>query len=276
MLDRTHAIAFLLMVLASGCSDEAEEQAVHIRFDVRVQGEAFECNGEYPDVGSPPSPYQLTDARFYVHGVELLDDSGKRYPVSLDDTAFQGRGVALLDFEDGCGDDGTPETNSLVSGRAEPGEYTGVRFTLGVPARENFKNLTAQPAPLNVTGMFWVWQSGYKYLKVDGFAPNHDGSILPYFLHLGASGCPGTNPNAPPTGDCASPNRVTYELSGFAPETSVVVADVAQLFAENDLAVNTADTAPGCMSEPDDPECSPLYARLGLDDPSQQVFFHLE
>ncbi|NOT18720.1 MAG: hypothetical protein HOP24_00390, partial [Sideroxydans sp.] len=42
---------------------------------------------------------QVNDMRFFVSGINLVDHNGVAHPVTLDETAFQSTGVALLDFE---------------------------------------------------------------------------------------------------------------------------------------------------------------------------------
>jgi uncharacterized repeat protein (TIGR04052 family) len=246
---------------------------VQLDFAVEINGEPFECGASYSDVGDPAREFSVTDARFYVYDVELLDASGDASPLSLEENAFQGDGLALLDFEDGCGPDGTPAVNPALTGTVAPGDYRGVRFTLGVPADRNFIDLAAAPAPLDVTGMFWVWQYGYKFFKVDGATPMEDGGINPFFIHLGSSDCPGDNPQAPPQGACESLNRVTYELDDFEPGATTIVAEIGDTLATTDLAVNTDGTAPGCMSETNDPECQAILPRISVGNARDQVLF---
>ena len=139
-----------------------------------------------------------------------------------------------------------------------------------MPPDQNFVDLASAPAPLNVTGMYWIWQFGYKFLKLDGTTTS------PFFLHLGSSGCPGANPEAPPDGPCANPNMVTYTLTGFDPWAQTVVADLGAVLATSDLTKNTPNTAPGCMSEPTDPECLTILPRLGIGDITKQTLFKVE
>ena len=96
-------------------------------------------------------------------------------------------------------------------------------------------------------------------------------TITPY-----ACGCSGENSSEPPPEPCALPNRVSYELDGFTPGQSTIVAELGELFATTDLAFNTDGTAPGCMSEPDDPECLTLLPRMGIDDAASQLLFSVD
>jgi len=259
-----------------GSSDGDVPIPTEVAFELRVGGEPVACGSEYPDVGDPATPFTVTDARLYLSAVELVDAAGRGHAVELTPNAFQGDGVVLLDFEDGCGPDGTEETNTVVTGAVAPGDYRGIRFTLGLPRQKNFIDLAAAAPPLDVTGMFWTWLSGYKFLKLDGSSPMEGGGIHPFLVHVGAAGCPGGNATAPPTGECVAPNQVRYELDGFYPGESKVVAELAELLAATDLAFNTDGTAPGCMSEVGDPECRTIFERLGIDDAQDQLLFSLE
>jgi uncharacterized repeat protein (TIGR04052 family) len=285
-----HSFRFLsfLLVLApmlAGCGDDdpaldsgpREPEPLTIDFALHVNGEDFACGETYSGVGSPSADFRATDARFYVYGVELVDEKGTTHPFELDDdSAFQGAGVALLDFEDGCGSDGTEETNTQLRGSVVPAAYESIRFTLGVPPEQNFLDLATAAPPLDVTGMYWSWLAGYKFLKLDGSTPMEGGGIHPFLLHLGSAGCPGDNSEAAPLGPCAFPNRVNVELSGFTRKDTKVVADLADVFANSDLSLNTSGTAPGCMSEPGDPECETVLPRLGVNGADEQHLFHVE
>ena len=80
-------------------------------------------------------------------------------------------------------------------------------------------------------------------------------------LHLGSTGCDGGMMGDVTT--CQNPNRPEVDLTGIAPDGTVVL-NLDALFADSDLDSNTVDTPPGCMAAPIDPECGPIFARLGL------------
>jgi hypothetical protein len=146
------------------------DQEVTIRFAAQVNGAPFACGQSYPGLGSTKVTATPTDFRFYVHDVHLLRADGTAVPVRLAETPWQRDGVALLDFENGqgpCAQGGNAPTNEALRGTVAPGSYTGIRFTLGVPERHNHQDATVAPSPFNLTAMFWNWQNGYKFLKVD-------------------------------------------------------------------------------------------------------------
>lgn len=237
---------------------DAAPAAVSIAFAARIGGTAFACGDTY-GVGSAASAYVASDFRFYVHDVRLIGAAGE-VPVTLDADAFQADGVALLDFETGgtgC-QMGSPATHTAVTGTVPAGTYTGVAFKVGVPFARNHLDVATAAAPLNIPAMYWAWSSGYKFLKIDGAVGGAG-----FNLHLGSTGC-GTTGTTSPTAPCTSPNVMDVTLTGFVPGTSVIVADAAPVLADVDVATNTAQTAPGCMAFPGDPECVAIFPHLGL------------
>ncbi len=177
--------------------------------------------------------------------------------------------TALLDFEDGtagCADSGNAPMNDMVMGKVTPGDYTGIQFDLGIPAAANHQDVTLAPSPLNIPALWWNWQGGYRFVRidmvVDGQADSPTGGA--WFIHLGSTGCSSTNESTPPTEACTRPNLATIRLNGYKPGESVIVADMASLLAAVDLSSSTP-MPPGCMSGADDPDCVSLFPAFGLD-----------
>jgi len=242
----------------------ADDEAVTIRFQAMVGSETFACGKTYNGIGTTRSRITPRDFRFYVHNIRLVDESGKSVPVELDqDGKWQLDDLALLDFENGragCSN-GTPDVNDRVVGRVPSGKYSGLRFTLGVPFNKNHTDLTTQPPPLNLTALNWVWNAGRKFARLDF---SSTGLPRGYAIHLGSTGC---TPNATkitvPT-TCSAPNRPEVELAGFDPSRDAVIADLAALLNGSNVDINQEKTAEGCMSAPDDSDCTSLFANFGL------------
>ncbi|MBK6687660.1 MAG: metallo-mystery pair system four-Cys motif protein [Deltaproteobacteria bacterium] len=254
-----------------------EPMALTVKFAAKVGTRNFACGESYTGIAkTATSTWSPQDFRFYVDNVRLVGAEGEE-ELTLDTTgansAWQHGTLALLDFENKQGDcsNGTAETRDQVVGMIHEGEYDRIRFTVGVPFAMNHQDVTTAPAPLNLSAMFWSWNAGYKFLKIDGKTSGLPG----YNIHLGSTGCTGNNMGQ--VDSCTNANRVEVELSGYDPGTSVVVLDLAALVAEANIDKNTPATAPGCMSAPTDPECMPIFTNLGLPMPgvaagAQRVF----
>jgi len=248
----------LLGLALSACgedADPADSTAVELRFAADAGGQTLSCGDTYA-VGD--GSFEYRGLRFFVSDL-ALGPAGSRVPLALDDDGqWQDGAVALLDFEDGgssCAV-GTSETRTIVRGRVD-GEAParGLAFTLGVPFEANHQDVAQATGPLSLTSMFWNWQGGYKFLRLDGFA---DGEA--YNVHLGSTGCDGG-----PTGgvtNCMNPNRVRVELDDYEAGDAILL-DLATLLGGATLT-NTASTPPGCMSAPGDPECGAVFDNFGL------------
>lgn len=244
-----------------------EQDEITLTFAATVGAAAAACGVDY-QVGAGATTAQLADARVYVSGVELQDDSGAWVALALDqDSVWQHDDVALLDFEDGtggCADSGTSDLNDTVTGSLPAGTYTAVRFQVGVPFELNHLDSATAPSPLNSPGMFWAWQSGYKFVRVDwalaGETPRR------WNVHLGSTGCTSEASTTSPDAPCTRPNLATIELTGFDPAAGALTLDLGALLTGVDLSADTPESPPGCMSSPSEPDdCTPTFSSLGLD-----------
>ena len=84
-----------------------------------------------------------------------------------------------------------------------------------------------------------------------------------YAIHLGSTGC---TPNEVKTAPRHSAARRTARSSNcrIRSRTDFVIADLAALLKDSNIDTNQEKTAAGCMSSPDDGDCAPLFANLGL------------
>ncbi|MEM8614095.1 MAG: MbnP family copper-binding protein, partial [Cyanobacteria bacterium P01_H01_bin.105] len=146
-----------------------ESQTVTLQFAGMVADEPFACGQAY-ELGAPATAMAPLDFRFYVSEVALLDADGNEVPLILQqDGKWQHQNVALIDFEDKSGAcaNGTVDTRAQVVGTVPAGDYSGVKFTLGVPFGLNHVDSTLAPSPLNLTSLWWNWNFGYKFARID-------------------------------------------------------------------------------------------------------------
>jgi uncharacterized repeat protein (TIGR04052 family) len=294
-MQRLRSGAFLLLLLpilaACGPTNNTDGN-VTLQFAMNVGDQAADCSTTFTGLGTANTSVMFTDLRFYVSNIRLINAQGQEVPLELaQDGVWQYQNTALLDFEDGSGacNGGNTALNSTVLGVVPAGRYTGIAFDLGVPFDLNHADVAAAPSPLNIPALWWNWQGGYKFLRVDmqtsaaaAPAPNAamsatmpagsqgemaaEGGPAPnaWFIHLGSTGCQSSDRTAPPSAPCSNPNLASVRLDGFDPSASVIVADLATLLREVPLDQNTPEP-PGCMSGLQDPDCPALFPGFGLD-----------
>ena len=220
--------------------------SVNIPFTATWNGEPITCGSSDP---------ALSDLRFYVNNVQLVDSAGRAHDIRYaTEFAWQNDAVAIIDLEDGSGAcvNGTANVVTTLIGAIPDRDYRGLRFTVGVPFRLNHANpLTAKP-PLDDSDMHW--RSGYKFLRA-GVRTQTDS----FWIHVGSAGCEGTTGHV--TG-CRFPNRIEVDLPEFVPGRHGVAVDLAQLLDGTSLD----DGVPGdCSSGPTESSCEAPFAALGID-----------
>jgi uncharacterized repeat protein (TIGR04052 family) len=237
---------------------------VKIRFAVSAAGAPVTCTSPIAGVGTTRSTVNITDLRFYVSRLRLVRTDGSEAPVSLtQDGLWQMDDVALLDFENASGTcvNGTEQTRDLIEGSVPAGTYTGVRFEVGLPFEKNHRDPTLQPSPLNLSRLFWSWNGGYKFMRLD---MRTTGQPRGWMVHLGSTACsPSDTPTTVPV-SCTNRNIVAVDLASFSADRDIVEMDFMALLAATNVDTNTEKTPLGCMSGSTDPECVGMFGQLGL------------
>jgi len=253
---------------SSSSGGDAGDPTVTINFGAKVGSEAWSCTKQYLDLGTTKAKVAPTDLRFYVHDVRLIRSDDQEVALTLTvDGKWQSADVALIDLEDGTGTctEGNPDVNAKIVGTAPKAAYKGLAFKIGVPFAKNHGNPTTAPAPLNLTQMLWSWQAGYRFLKIDTQPVDTGaGAPPPFFMHIGSTDCVGDPEKGVAVTSCGRPNRFEVRLPAFDAATQKVVFDYAALVAGADLTLNGGGP-PGCMSGTTDPECAPVFPKMGLD-----------
>ena len=244
------------------------DQSVTINFAAEIGGKAFSCADTYDGLGATGASVTGTDYRMFVSAPALVRADGTLQPIALEqDGKWQLDDLALLDFEDGtagCTGTGNPDMNTSLRGTVPDGDYQGLAFNVAVPFDKNHGDPTLAPAPMNTTAMFWNWQGGYRFARID-MVPTDKTESGPagWFLHIGSTMCEAASKTEAPS-VCANPNHMPMMFADFDPATNVVVIDPAPVVAGADLRVNAPDTSPGCMSFMGDPDCVTVMQNLGL------------
>lgn len=185
---RPYCLIFLsLFVLLSACKPtqpEPEETGIfEFTFLARVGGQAFDKDVMFQNILG--QRYTVEVFRMYVSDLTLIREDGT-------DTLIAE--TLLLDFaEDEIKK--TEHGEGLFEQFIVPtGNYSGVRFGIGVPESRNGLDPTDYPSdhPLSVSqGGHWSWTTGYKFIQMDGRIDSSASGTGP--LDLGIAYHTGTN-----------------------------------------------------------------------------------
>ena len=223
---------------------------VTIPVAVVVGDRPLTCSDSYTTADG--APWTLGDLRMFVSDVRVVDASGAEVSAAIvPDQVWQNEHVALLDFAGNtgnCASASAPQNNTLRV-RIPDGDFTGLRFRVGVPFPQNHADPATLTAPLQEMAMHWGWRGGFKFLSFDVKSGESRAEI-----HYGSTQCQG---EMTAITHCDRPNVATVELQGD-PRTGTIVIDAGQL-------IDSATIADGNCMGPNDPGCVASHRGLGLD-----------
>ena len=184
--------------------------------------------------------------RLFVSDLALVDADGDAVALVLDESPWQDATTALVAL-------GGQRENPVVAGRVPNGHYEAIEFLLGIPFDRNHGNPLLAQSPLNVPSMFWTWQSGYKFVRLD--------IANEWSFHLGSTGCLSASAVRPPGTPCRQPNLARIRLPSESPGTGTIVIDLDALLAhvETPLEGNCMEAYAASAA------CRGLMANLGMD-----------
>ena len=169
----------LIAIAFSACNNDDEQPTPEdkvmagFEFDYVVNGEAYDTSKVYTINGTA---VQFSIANFYVGGITFMSEEG--VPTEVADKYL------LV----------TPEAGMQEVGELEKGHYHMVQFFIGVDPVTNSQSETdftsrdaADPLALQFPTMHWNWNTGYKFIRLDGKVDT-DADGIPdavMSLHLG-------------------------------------------------------------------------------------------
>jgi len=192
--------------------------------------------------------WQITQLQYFISDIQLQGTNGSWRNISLRSTPQQGDNVALLGMH--CEEKSPAQWKVEFLDTVNLKDYHAIRFSLGVPFDKNHLNPLTQPSPLNDSSMFWVWQTGHKFLRLE-----LESEQKSWVFHLGSTGCKSPSVMRSPKQACLYPNLITYELPLISNE---LVFDLSNLLSGIELTTKNS-----CQSAHNDENCSLLFQNLG-------------
>lgn len=228
------AVIFTTLYLL-GCKPSAPTT---FRVQLLFQNQPIDCQSK---ITLKNGQWQLSQLQFYLADFQL---DGKTLLLQQNaNTPWQQPRLALLGSD--CHHSGQWQLHFAEA--VPPGELS---FYLGVPAELNHQNPLTAVTPLNQADMFWNWQGGHKFFRLE-----LQGTAQSWALHLGSTGCKSASVLRPPAQPCEQPNLAKVRLP-YQGEANLTL-DLAPLLADF-----SPSAAQSCMSDPLKHSCQLLLPRL--------------
>lgn len=161
-------LALVAAMLLGGSKKELAEHGtgnslapLFIKFNNIAGSEALVLNAKQYTNASGES-FSISQLQYFVSNIKLRRTDGKEYTIKQDDSYF------LIQ-------ENNPATQ-MVKLKVPPGDYSKLIFVLGVDSLRNTMNISRRtgvldPASSMDNGMYWSWNSGYIFFKMEGESP---------------------------------------------------------------------------------------------------------
>jgi hypothetical protein len=238
----TYFLVAMLCIIQAGCDDDESmpqgEGSLVIKFDNRVGSEDLVLSSDY--VNASGETFRVSKLNYFISNIILTTDKGVEYVVPQDSSYF-------LIMEDHGG------SHEVALSHIPAGDYNKITFTIGVDSLRSTMDISKRQGVLDPAqghdGMYWTWNSGYIFFKMEGTSP-----VAPadqdhkFYYHIGGYGgydTPGVNNILQKTIELGS--AVAQVRVNKAPEVHIHV-DVLELF-QNPTTIAIAEHSLVMFSE---------------------------
>ena len=169
----------LLIVVASSCSSNDseikpnEKGTLTLHFDNVVGDKDLTLtSGVYTNSSS--ESFSVTTLKYFISNIKLKTTDNKEFVVPQDSSYF------LVD-------ESVEESQDLLLKDIPAADYNEVTFTIGVDSARSVSDVSKRKGVLDPaeTDMYWSWNSGYIFFKMEGTSTAIDDS---FYYHIGGYG----------------------------------------------------------------------------------------
>lgn len=195
-MKRLFSIISLSALLFSACSKkddatpdftESEKGALSIQFDNIVGDKKLILNnGIYKNALG--QQFSVSLLQYYISNIKLKTSEGQEYTVPQDSSYF------LINESDAA--------THFAKVKVPVADYQSLTFTIGVDSLRSTMDISKRTGALDpagdhsTTGMYWSWNSGYIFMKLEGSAADASSADKKIRYHIGGFGgysAPGIN-----------------------------------------------------------------------------------
>lgn len=186
-MKRTIAYCLFVLFLSSCTKEEAEITnpigklgTLQLYFD-NVVGDQELLLDSTIYINSFDQQFTVAKFNYFISNIELKQKDGSYFSIMEDSSYF------LIKEKDAF-------SHIANLNWVNEGEYTGIRFVIGVDSLRNTMPKEKQSGVLDQGGyasdMYWTWNQGYIFLKLECHQPKPKGGAqpIPYVYHIGGFG----------------------------------------------------------------------------------------
>jgi len=156
--------------------DPTRKGNLRISFENVVGNQSLQLNsGSYQNALG--ESFNVTMLNYYISNISLVDENGNVYTVPQNESYF----LVKQDVS---------ASKSITIPNVPEGNYTSIRYTIGVDSLRSTMPIADRTGVLDPAdggqGMYWMWNSGYIFMKFEGTSTAASGGDIKY--HIGGFG----------------------------------------------------------------------------------------
>ncbi len=167
----------VLFLIGTSMVSMAQKSKLVLSFENTYDGEPLAFKKDYVNTNGEKLNFTLLN--YYVSNIKLTSKDGSIYAMPQDSSYFlvkqdvpQSKNIELL---------------------VPKGKYQSVSFTIGVDSLRSTQGAGKRTGVLDVgakaRGMYWQWNSGYIFFKLEGKSPSSPDSLKnSFYYHIGGYG----------------------------------------------------------------------------------------
>jgi hypothetical protein len=167
------------------CSDDPNPEPIKIvdtgkiaiEFDNIVGDKNLVLNG-FTYTNAAGESFKLSQFNYFISNIKLTQENGSIYTVPQDSSYFLVK-------------ENTKASQIITLNHIPLGTYTAIEFMMGVDSLRNtmpIEKRTGVLDPANGEGMYWAWNSGYIFTKMEGTFTTPADSTGDFKYHIGLYG----------------------------------------------------------------------------------------
>lgn len=167
-----------LFISSTSSEKQQEKASLILSFDHLFNKEPLSFNSSYQTAHG--ETVNFTTLNYFISNIRLKKKNGEQYTIPQDSSYF------LIKHSDAS-------SRQIRFNNVPTGNYTSLSFTIGVDSARNTMEISRRTGALDVggqaRGMYWVWNSGYIFFKLEGKSPSSPDSLKNNFAyHIGGYG----------------------------------------------------------------------------------------
>jgi len=158
--------------------NKTKSASVILKFNNLFNNEPLEFGKEYTNAHGEKLTVKMLN--YFISNIKLTLKDGTEYVIPQDSCYY------LIKQSDKA-------SQQIELKNVPEGKYTSISFLIGIDSARNTMDVSKRTGNLDIAGtakgMYWAWNSGYIFFKMEGKSPViHDSLSNNYYYHIGGFG----------------------------------------------------------------------------------------